>query len=176
MLQFLSIFLLLSIKCFYFKTTGPSSKRHLHTHRYTTQIKSYLVQWLHILLNHSALRSQGLVSVIPWTEEEIAYLSNTYCVQKHIEGERAGESTVPCQIICNLGGFYHFGFWFPATTKTCYTAITYEISCKLFEYIHPPKKKADALQLSLSIIPFSQHYRYGHSATQTSIPLGPNFS
>lgn len=95
-----SIYLLLSIKCFHFKTTRPSSKRHLHAYSYTIQINSYLVQWLHILSNHSALCSQDLVSVIPWTLRKKSPTSPRIVVFRNI---REGDGrAIAHQIICDL--------------------------------------------------------------------------
>lgn len=105
MLQFLSIYLLLSIKCFHFRTTGSISKRHLNVHRYTIQIKSYLVQWLHVLEPQCSLWSGFGVCHPLDSEEEIIYLFKNYCFQKH-SGWRGGGvgdgRAVAHQIICNL--------------------------------------------------------------------------
>lgn len=106
MLQFLSIYLLLSIKCFHFRTTGSISKRHLNVHRYTIQIKSYLVQWLHVLEPQCSLWSGFGVCHPLDSEEEIIYLFKNYCFQKH-SGWRGGGGVgdgraVAHQIICNL--------------------------------------------------------------------------
>lgn len=120
MLQFLSIYLLLSIKCFHFRTTGPSSKRHLNAHRYTIQIKSYLVQWLHVLEPQCSLWSGFGVCHPLDSEEEIIYLSKNYCFQKHSGWwGREGWGWENCCTSNNLqfNIFYCFGFCFPATKK-----------------------------------------------------------
>jgi len=144
MLQFLSIYLLLSIKCFHCTTTGPSSKRHLHVHKYTTQTKFCGAPWLHILLNHSALCSQGLASVIPRTLRKKLPTSPRITVFRNIRGGGEMGDLLHIKSFA-IKNFVLLSFLLSCHKKNCHAAITYEISYQLFEYFIPKRnKKADA--------------------------------